>query len=139
MGRVAVVRHVDLLLPIGSPELFQRHGSRVRLAPVAHSVQQRPQRLSQRSNGVYHSRWRIRINGTFDDSRALQIAELLRERSLCDSGNSAFQFRKSLGPFKKLLENGAFPAPANNPSSGLHRAEFWELRHNKPSFTLYTM
>ena len=30
--------------PIGSPELFPCHGSRVRLAPVAHRVQQRPER-----------------------------------------------------------------------------------------------
>jgi hypothetical protein len=128
-----------LLQPIGSPELFPCHGSRVRLAPVAHRNQQRPQRLSERSNGVYHSRRRIRVNGALHDSRALQFAELLGERSLCDSGNSTLQFGEPLGALEELIENGGFPASTEDTCGGFYRTEFCTLSHNGSSSILYTM
>jgi len=127
------------LQPIASPQLFPCHGSGVRLAPVAHRIQQRPQRLSEGSDGVYHSRRRIRVNGTLNDSRALQFAELLGERSLCDSGNSTLQFGEPLGALEELIENGGFPASTDDTCGGFYRTEFWTLRHNGPSFILYTM
>jgi hypothetical protein len=111
----------------------------MRLAPVAHSIEQRPQRSSERSNGVYHSRRRVRVYGTFNDSCALQIAELLGERSLRDPGNSALQLGKSLGALEKLLENGGFPAPTHDACGGFYWAEFWALSHDEASSTLYTM
>jgi hypothetical protein len=80
----------NALLPIGGPEIFQGHGSRVRFAPVAHRVQQRSERPSERSNGVYHSRGSVRVHSTLHNSCALQIAELLGERSLRDARNRAF-------------------------------------------------
>ena len=105
---------------------------------MAHRVQQRPQRLSQRSNGVYHSRRRIRINGTLDDSGALQLAELLGQRSLCDSANGPLQFGEPLGALEELFEDRGFPAPAHNACRGFYRTEFWTLSHNLLSYILYT-
>jgi hypothetical protein len=135
----AISAHMSALLQsIGSSELFHCHGSRMRLAPVAHSVQQRPQRPSQRSNGVYHSRRRIRINGTLDDSGALQLAELLGERSLCDSACSPLQFGEPLGALEELLEDGGFPASAHNTCRGFYRTEFRTLSHNRTGYILYT-
>jgi len=123
-------RHMSgLLQSIGSAELLQCHGSRVRLAPVAHGVQQRPQRLSKRGNGVYHSRRRVGVNGTFNDSRGLQLAKLLGERSLCDSGNSALQFGEPLGALEKLLENRTFPASTDDTCGGFYRTNLWALSH----------
>jgi hypothetical protein len=110
----------------------------VRLAPSAHGIQQRPQRVPERSSGVYNSRRRIRVNGALDDSRALQFAELLGERPLSDSGNSALQFRKPFGAFEELLENNTFPAPAYHTGGGFYRADFLILCHNRPGFILYT-
>jgi hypothetical protein len=121
-----------LLQSIGSPELFQCHSSGVRLAPVAHGVQQRPQRLSKRSDGVYHSRRRVRVNGTFNDSRALQFAELLGERSGCDSVNSPLQFGEPLGALEELIEDGGFPASTDDTDGGFHGTQFWELSHAYP-------
>ena len=106
---------------------------------MAHRVQQRPQRLSERSNGVCHSRGRVWVHGTFNNSGALQIAEYLGERSLCDSGNSALQFGKSFGTLKKLLENGGFPSSTDDACGGFYRTEFWRLGHDRLGFTLYTL
>src|ERR1700731_3565026 len=114
-----------LLQPIGSPELFQCHGSGVRLAPVAHGVQQRPQRLSERRNRVYHTRRPVGIHRTIDDSRGLQIAELLGKRSLRDPANTTLQFGEPLRALEKLLENGGFPASTDDTCGGFHRTEFW--------------
>src|SRR5713226_9985877 len=128
-GKSHLYNRTALLQPIGSPKLFQCHGSRVRLAPMAHGVQQRPQRLSKRSNGVYHSRRRIRVYGALNDSRALQFAELLGERSLRDSGNSTLQFGEPLGTLEKLLENRGFPASTDDADGGFHGTEFKMLSH----------
>ena len=57
---------------------------------MAHRVQQRPQRLSERGNGVHDSRRRIRINGTRNDTSALQFAELLGEGLLPESTQEHF-------------------------------------------------
>ena len=110
----------------------------MRLAPVAHRVQQWPQGLSKRSNGVYHSRRRIRINGTLDDSGALQLAELLGQRSLRDSGNSTLQFGEPLRALEELLEHRGFPASTDDTRGGFDRTEFWTLSHNRPGYILYT-
>jgi len=110
----------------------------VRLAPVTHRVQQWPQRLSQRSNGVDHSRRRIRINGTLDDSGALQLAELLGQRSLCNSANSPLEFGESLGALEELFEDGGFPASTDDTRRGLYRTELWTLSHHRLGYILYT-
>src|SRR6202022_1959668 len=104
--------------------------SRVRLAPMAHRVEQRPQRLSERSNGVYHSRRPVRIHSTFNDSRALQFAELLGERSLRDLCDTTFQFGEPLGALEKLLENGGFPAATEDAHRCFYRTQFWTLSHD---------
>ncbi len=70
--------------------------------------------------------------------RALQFAELLGERSLCDSGNSTLQFGEPLGALEELIENGGFPASTDDTRGSFHRAEFWTLGHNGPSSILYT-
>lgn len=105
---------------------------------MAHRVQQRPERLSQRSNGVYNSRRRIRINGTLDDSGALQLAELLGQRSLCDSANSALQFGESLGALEELFEDGGFPASTDDTRGGFYWTELWTLSHHRLGYKLYT-
>ena len=110
----------------------------MRLAPVAHCVEQRPQRFSERSNGVYHSRRRVRVYGAVNNPRALQIAELLGKRSLRDPGNTTLQFGEPLGALEKLLKNGGFPASADNACGGFHRTKFWTLGHIEPSATIYT-
>ncbi len=139
MEKSRVIQQNASLLTIGGPELLHCHGSCMRLAPVAHRVQQGPQRFSQWSNGVHDPRRCVRVYGTFNDSRAPQITELLGERSLRDSGDSPLQFGKSLGPFEKLLKNGSFPTPTHDACGGLYRTEFWTLRHDRPSPILYTM
>ena len=128
-----------LLNSIRSAELLECHGSRVRSAPVAHRVQQWPQRLAERSNRVYHSRRPVGVHGTFDNSRALQVAELLCKRSLRDPGDAALQFGEPLGALKKLFENGGFPASTQNTRGSLHRTKFWMRSHNGPSARLYIM
>jgi multidrug efflux system membrane fusion protein len=110
----------------------------MRLAPVAHRVQQWPQGLSKGRNGVYDARRCIRVNGTLNDSGALQFAELLRERSLRNSANSTLQFREPLGTLEKLIENGGFPASADNARGGFYRADLYILGHDGSRTTLYT-
>ena len=127
-----------LLRPIGSPQLFQCHSSRVGLAPSAHCIQQRSQRLSERSRRVDNARRRIRVNGTLNDSRALELAELQRERSLRDSANSTLQFGESLVALEKLLEDSGSPTATDDTRRGFYRAEFWLCSHNGPSCKLYT-
>jgi hypothetical protein len=105
---------------------------------MAHRVQQRPQRFSEWGNSVHNSRWCIRINRTFNDSGALQFAELLGEGSLRNSIHCALQFRKPLGVFEELLENRGLPAAAENAGGGFHRTKFWALSHKEPGYTLYT-
>jgi len=82
---------------------------------------------------AYTTRAAYRVNGTLNDSRALQFAELLGERSLCDSGNSTLQFGEPLGALEELIENGGFPASTDDTCGGFYRTEFWTLRHNGPS------
>ena len=81
---------------------------------MAHRVEQRPKRLSDRGDGVDHSRRPVRVHRTFNDSRALQFAELLGERSLGDPRNPTFQFGESLGALEELIENGGFPASTDD-------------------------
>jgi hypothetical protein len=78
------------------------------------------------------------MNGTLNDSSALQLAELLGEGSLRNSGNCALQFRKSLGILEELFENCSFPAAAENAGCGFHRTKFRTLRHKELGYTLYT-
>ncbi len=138
-GKSQLYNRTALLQPIGSPELFQCHGSRVGLAPKAHRVQQRPQRLSERSNGVYHSRRPVRVHSPFNDSRALQFAELLGKRSLGDPRNPALQFGEPFGALEKLIENSGFPASTDNSCGRFYRAQFWTSSHDRCSCVLYTM
>src|ERR1700730_2012990 len=122
-------RRPELRLSVGSTKLSQGHGSRVRFPPLAHGVQQWPQRTPERSNGVYHSRRRVGVDGTFNDSPVLQFAELLGERSLRDSGNTTFQFGESLAALEKLLENRGFPASADDTGGGFDGTQFWTISH----------
>jgi hypothetical protein len=128
----------SLRLPLRRSQLFQCHRRRMRLAPMAHRVQQRPQRLSQRSDRINNSWRRIRINGTVDDSRALQCPKLLRQCPLRDSADCAFQLGKPLGALEQLLQDRAFPPSSDDSCRGLHRAEFWEFGHNHLGSRLYT-
>jgi hypothetical protein len=110
----------------------------MRFTPVAHRIEQRPEGLSERRNGVHHSRRSVRVHGAFNDSRALQFAELLGERSLRDPCNATLQLGETLGALEKLIENGGFPTPADNTCGGFDGTEFWMLGHDEPSSILYT-
>jgi hypothetical protein len=137
-GEPQLSNKMTLLQPVGGPELLQCHGSGMGLAPVAHRIEQRPERLSQRRNGVDHSRRSVRVHRAFNDSRALQFAELLGERSLRDPCNTTLQLGETLGALEKLIENGGFPTPADDTCGGFHRTELWMLGHYEPSSILYT-
>ena len=72
----------------------------MRLAPAAHRLEEWPQRLTLRSDRVHHARWRVWMDSALDDARHLQLAELLRERPLCNAWNRALKFRKPFGALK---------------------------------------
>jgi len=69
------------------------------------------------------------MNSAVHDSRRLQFAELLGERALRDPGNCPLEFRKPFGVPEKLLENGGFPAPADDAGGGLDGTERKRLLH----------
>jgi hypothetical protein len=107
-------------------------------SPVAHGFEQRPQGFSQWSYGVDDVRGRIRVHRTLQDSRGSQIAQLLRQRSLGDTGNTAFKLGKSLLSLEKLIEDGRPPASTHDARGGFHRAEYRLFRHIALGSTLYT-
>src|SRR5262245_54013628 len=106
--------------------------------PMAHLIQERPQRFSERSDCVRYARRGVGINGTFDDSSGLQLAKMMRQRTLGHAGNIAFNLREALGSVEELFENCSFPATADDARGGFHRAKLRLLLHLLLSSKLYT-
>jgi len=77
--RAAVARYstgTASLQLIGRPEAFSMPWLRVRLAPVAHRIQQRLSDFPRGEMALHHS-WRpVRVHSTLNDSRVLQFAQV---------------------------------------------------------------
>jgi hypothetical protein len=129
---------LSLRLPIGGAKFSDGHGGGMGFSPVAHGFEERPQGFSQWSYSVDNARRRIRVHRALQDPRSAQIAQLLRQRSLGDTGYTALKLGKSLLSLEKLIEDGRPPSPTHDTRSGFHRAEYRLFRHIRLGSTLYT-
>src|SRR4029077_19882343 len=84
--RLRHIQHDGLIAVDRRPRAFSGPWQPSEISPSGTSCPATAAEISERSDGVYHSRRPAGIHRSFDDSGALQFTELLGEGSLRDSG-----------------------------------------------------
>src|SRR5258708_7747833 len=94
----------------------------VLLPPLAHQFGNRPQRLAVRSQRVFHL-WRdFGVNLAVDDPVPFELAKLLGQHPLADTGNFAAQFGEPPDGVFQPEEDDGLPFAADHVQRDLDRA-----------------
>ncbi len=98
-----------------APERGSRRERRLASGPVAHGVQDGPQRFAERGQGIFNFRRDLTKDFSLDDLVSLQFAQLLGQHLRARAGNQAAKFSRPERSLPQVKQDNGFPLPAHDP------------------------